>query len=106
MRYDGIYRIAAAYRKQVGGLQAALSVRTVMWLCMGAELGCGSLQGEQGKLVCRYLFMRSDNEPAPWITDGALIAAQPGCRCICYSGLRAPCAHRQLSCCARCVCGS
>ena len=28
------------------------------------------MQGEQGKLVCRYLFMRSENEPAPWTTDG------------------------------------
>jgi len=43
VRYDGIYRIARAYRKP----------------------------GVQGKLVCRYLFMRCDNEPAPWSSEGA-----------------------------------
>ena len=43
MRYDGIYRIARAYRKP----------------------------GAQGKLVCRYLFLRCDNEPAPWSSEGA-----------------------------------
>jgi len=43
VRYDGIYRIARAYRKP----------------------------GAQGKLVCRYLFMRCDNEPAPWSSEGA-----------------------------------
>ena len=42
VRYDGIYRIAACYRKP----------------------------GNQGKLVCRYLFRRCDNEPAPWASDG------------------------------------
>jgi SAD/SRA domain len=43
VRYDGIYRIAACWRKP----------------------------GNQGPLVCRYLFVRADNEPAPWSTDGA-----------------------------------
>lgn len=42
MRYDGIYRIARAYRKP----------------------------GQQGQLVCRYLFIRADNEPAPWSSEG------------------------------------
>lgn len=42
MRYDGIYRIAACWRKP----------------------------GNQGPLMCRYLFVRADNEPAPWSTDG------------------------------------
>lgn len=41
VRYDGIYRIAACWRKP----------------------------GNQGPLVCRYLFVRADNEPAPWSTD-------------------------------------
>lgn len=43
MRYDGIYRIARAYRKP----------------------------GAQGQLVCRYVFIRCDNEPAPWSSEGA-----------------------------------
>ena len=38
VRYDGVYTIARAYRKQ----------------------------GAQGKLVCRYIFVRCDNEAAPW----------------------------------------
>ena len=42
MRYDGIYRIVRAYRKP----------------------------GQQGQLVCRYLFIRCDNEPAPWSEEG------------------------------------
>lgn len=41
VRYDGIYRIAKCWRKK----------------------------GEQGFLVCRYLFVRCDNEPAPWSSD-------------------------------------
>ena len=44
MRYDGIYRIARAYRKP----------------------------GAQRQLVCRYLFVRCDNEPAPWSSEGEL----------------------------------
>ena len=44
VRYDGIYRIAKCWRKP----------------------------GEQGFLICRYLFVRADNEPAPWSSDGAL----------------------------------
>jgi E3 ubiquitin-protein ligase UHRF1 len=39
VRYDGCYRILRCWRKK----------------------------GAQGKLVCRYLFVRADNEPAPWI---------------------------------------
>ena len=42
VRYDGIYRIASCWRKA----------------------------GAQGKLMCRYLFMRCDSEPAPWASDG------------------------------------
>jgi E3 ubiquitin-protein ligase UHRF1 len=38
VRYDGVYRIAKCWRKT----------------------------GEQGPLVCRYLFVRCDNAPAPW----------------------------------------
>ncbi|CAD6226091.1 unnamed protein product [Miscanthus lutarioriparius] len=43
VRYDGIYRIEKCWRKI----------------------------GIQGKFkVCRYLFVRYDNEPAPWTSDG------------------------------------
>ncbi|MEW5310725.1 MAG: hypothetical protein WDW38_002493 [Sanguina aurantia] len=38
VRYDGCYRI----------------------------LKCWRVAGGQGKLMCRYLFVRADNEPAPW----------------------------------------
>ena len=38
VRYDGVYKIVACWR----------------------------LPGQQGPLVCRYLFRRCDNEPAPW----------------------------------------
>ena len=112
MRYDGIYRIAAAYRKAVRRLDhisvfsrlatgqtrhqhyGALPA-VVPKCCKHAEflliVGCSCerhlpcpnisiaarcpqpamlVQGNQGKLVCRYLFMRSDNEPAPWASDG------------------------------------
>ena len=41
LRYDGIYIVTRAYRKP----------------------------GAQGKLVCRYLFVRCDNEPAPWSSE-------------------------------------
>jgi E3 ubiquitin-protein ligase UHRF1 len=41
LRYDGIYMVTRAYRKP----------------------------GAQGKLVCRYLFVRCDNEPAPWSSE-------------------------------------
>jgi E3 ubiquitin-protein ligase UHRF1 len=41
LRYDGIYMVTRAYRKP----------------------------GTQGKLVCRYLFVRCDNEPAPWSSE-------------------------------------
>lgn len=58
MRYDGIYRIAACWRKP----------------------------GNQGPLVCRYLFVRADNEPAPWSTEGAPCSAHPVLRtCRCHS---------------------
>ncbi len=43
MRYDGIYRIASCWRSK----------------------------GAQGYLVCRYLFIRCDNSPAPWSSEGA-----------------------------------
>lgn len=55
VRYDGIYRIAACYRKP----------------------------GNQGKLVCRYVFRRCDNEPAPWASDGALTVPAPPVCIIC-----------------------
>ncbi|XP_057970299.1 E3 ubiquitin-protein ligase ORTHRUS 2-like [Malania oleifera] len=41
VRYDGIYRIEKCWRKV----------------------------GKQGYLVCRYLFVRCDNDPAPWTSD-------------------------------------
>uniref|UniRef100_A0A7N0TYM7 RING-type E3 ubiquitin transferase n=1 Tax=Kalanchoe fedtschenkoi TaxID=63787 RepID=A0A7N0TYM7_KALFE len=41
VRYDGVYRIEKCWRKQ----------------------------GMQGFKVCRYLFVRCDNEPAPWTSD-------------------------------------
>ncbi|WOL11468.1 hypothetical protein Cni_G20231 [Canna indica] len=41
VRYDGIYRIEKCWRKV----------------------------GIQGHKVCRYLFVRCDNEPAPWTSD-------------------------------------
>ncbi|XP_013712639.1 E3 ubiquitin-protein ligase ORTHRUS 2-like isoform X2 [Brassica napus] len=41
VRYDGVYRIEKCWRKV----------------------------GIQGKRVCRYLFVRVDNEPAPWTSD-------------------------------------
>ncbi|KAG7672878.1 putative E3 ubiquitin-protein ligase ORTHRUS 2 [Nannochloris sp. 'desiccata'] len=43
VRYDGIYRIVKCWRKK----------------------------GAQGLLMCRYLFIRCDNEPAPWSSDDA-----------------------------------
>ncbi|XP_024371573.1 E3 ubiquitin-protein ligase ORTHRUS 2 isoform X2 [Physcomitrium patens] len=41
VRYDGVYRIEKCWRKK----------------------------GIQGHKVCRYLFVRCDNEPAPWTSD-------------------------------------
>ncbi|KAL4447318.1 hypothetical protein ABPG77_007351 [Micractinium sp. CCAP 211/92] len=41
VRYDGIYRIVKCWRTK----------------------------GKQGFLMCRYLFVRCDNEPAPWSSD-------------------------------------
>ncbi|KAK8599573.1 hypothetical protein V6N13_077492 [Hibiscus sabdariffa] len=41
VRYDGVYRIEKCWRKV----------------------------GKQGFKVCRYLFVRCDNEPAPWTSD-------------------------------------
>lgn len=41
VRYDGIYRIVKCWRKK----------------------------GRQGLLMCRYLFVRADNEPAPWSSE-------------------------------------
>ena len=40
-RYDGIYRVERCWRKP----------------------------GQDGFLICRYLMVRCDNEPAPWIDD-------------------------------------
>lgn len=47
VRYDGIYRIAHCWRKP----------------------------GAQKFLVCRYLFIRCDNEPAPWSSEGVITYA-------------------------------
>ncbi|CAK8539038.1 unnamed protein product [Lathyrus sativus] len=47
VRYDGVYRIEKCWRKV----------------------------GQQGHKVCRYLFVRCDNEPAPWTSD--LIGDRP-----------------------------
>ena len=47
LRYDGIYKIVAAYRRP------------------GAQL---SPDGKRF-LVCRYVFVRCDNSPAPWSED-------------------------------------
>ncbi|GBG69429.1 hypothetical protein CBR_g4123 [Chara braunii] len=41
VRYDGIYRIEKCWRKK----------------------------GDQGTLMCRYLVVRCDNAPAPWLSD-------------------------------------
>eukprot|EP01025_Chloroclados_australasicus_P041361 TRINITY_DN4378_c0_g1_i1.p1 TRINITY_DN4378_c0_g1~~TRINITY_DN4378_c0_g1_i1.p1 ORF type:complete len:786 (-),score=106.64 TRINITY_DN4378_c0_g1_i1:1320-3545(-) len=41
LRYDGLYRVMACWRKT----------------------------GAQGLLMCRYFFVRSDNEAAPWAED-------------------------------------
>lgn len=43
VRYDGVYRILRAWRKP----------------------------GAQQKLMCRYLFVRCDNDPAPWSSGEA-----------------------------------
>ncbi|KAG2489212.1 hypothetical protein HYH03_012236 [Edaphochlamys debaryana] len=43
VRYDGVYRVLACWRNK----------------------------GEQGHLVCRYLFVRCDNAPAPWSSGDA-----------------------------------
>ena len=43
VRYDGLYRIVRCWRRP----------------------------GAQGFLMCRYLFVRCDNEPAPWSSEGA-----------------------------------
>lgn len=63
MRYDGIYRIAACWRKP----------------------------GNQGPLVCRYLFVRADNEPAPWSTEGAPCSAHPMLGTCCWNSSRSAC---------------
>lgn len=41
VRYDGIYRIVKCWR----------------------------IKGRQGLLICRYLFIRADNDPAPWSSE-------------------------------------
>ncbi|PPR86207.1 hypothetical protein GOBAR_AA34486 [Gossypium barbadense] len=59
VRYDGIFRIEKCWRKV----------------------------GIQGFKVCRYLFVRCDNEPAPW-TFSCLI-----CRQVMNLPVTTPCAH-------------
>lgn len=51
LRYDGIYRIEKCWRKK----------------------------GKQGFKVCRYLFVRCDNAPAPWTSEiqGDVVRALP-----------------------------
>jgi hypothetical protein len=66
VRYDGIYRIAACWRKP----------------------------GNQGPLVCRYLFVRADNEPAPWSTEGA-----PAAPTLCCGPAAGPAAGLPACCC-------
>ena len=51
VRYDGLYRISHCWRKK----------------------------GAQGMLMCRYLFVRCDNDPAPWSSEGE--RGDGGCRC-------------------------
>lgn len=51
VRYDGVYRILRCWRKP----------------------------GVQEHLVCRYLFVRCDNSPAPWTSDGACVAGRYAC---------------------------
>lgn len=51
MRYDGIYRIEK----------------------------CWQAIGTQKVEMCRYLFVRCDNEPAPWTSDGTRPRPRPRC---------------------------
>jgi E3 ubiquitin-protein ligase UHRF1 len=51
VRYDGIYRIEKCWRHK------------------GAQ---GKEDGKDAFLVCRYLFVRCDNEPAPWAAEGTV----------------------------------
>ncbi|KAG6470588.1 hypothetical protein ZIOFF_071662 [Zingiber officinale] len=59
VRYDGIYRIEKCWRK-IG----------VQILEESISFGCYCLFiFFQGFKVCRYLFVRCDNEPAPWTSE-------------------------------------
>lgn len=51
VRYDGIYRIVKCWRKP----------------------------GAQNFLMCRYLFVRADNSPAPWSSEGAFLMCWAAC---------------------------
>lgn len=80
VRYDGIYRIVKCWRtkgKQVS--RRARQGRDAMHRCetVLASLPSPDTQAPafvhrrvQGFLMCRYLFVRCDNEPAPWSSDG------------------------------------
>lgn len=59
VRYDGLYRIVRCWRKK----------------------------GQQGHLMCRYLFVRCDNEPAPWSIEGQYFGVYLGHlkHCIVYT---------------------
>ena len=59
VRYDGIYRIVKCWRKK----------------------------GAQGLLMCRYLFVRCDNEPAPWSSDGTIITTILPCIVLYFGGI-------------------
>ena len=71
VRYDGVYRIEKA-RLTAFSLPAPAAAPTVA----AAEpphgrhtVQCWCKQGVQGKLMCRYLFVRCDNAPAPWSAE-------------------------------------
>lgn len=66
MRYDGIYRIEKCW--QIAGLQVDMRNFMLYFVCLFFQymqlIWCHF--HNQGFKVCRYLFVRCDNEPAPW----------------------------------------
>ena len=63
VRYDGIYRITHCWRRA----------------------------GAQGMLMCRYLFRRCDNEPAPWSVEGEHCCRAQRYTCTCRRPHGCPC---------------
>lgn len=64
VRYDGVYRIEKCWRKP--GIQVrchTILTAYLLSLIKKRLLTCRLLQGFK---VCRYLFVRCDNDPAPW----------------------------------------